>query len=96
MTKDADRHKDPDLVGVVQSLAAPDFISAEPGAKFTFTVLSGNIMETLYAELSEPGMMALVPIVCAAFQTQLEIQIFRHASRPNHVSWVQIPKPRKG
>jgi len=84
-----------DVIGVVQSLAAPDFISGELSPKFTFGVLiGGKEHRVLSLDLERPGAEFVVPIVCAAFQTGVEIKVwFIKIGEPDRVDWVQVPKP---
>lgn len=96
MGRRSDDDKSPDLKGVVQSLVAPDFISAESDPKFTFTVLVGGDHRTLSLDLMRPGAAAVVPAICAAYQVGLPVKVWLiKGGAKDRVDWVQVPNPPK-
>lgn len=97
MRRRSERDNPEDFEGVVQSLAAPDFISGEPTPKFTFAVLVGEKdQRVLSLDLTRPGASAVVPIICAAYQTGAPVKVWlTKIGEPDRVDWVQVPKPPK-
>jgi hypothetical protein len=88
------KFENPDISGVVQSLGAPNFINNDQRPRFTFALLVNGEHVVLAVDLTRPGSSAVVPIVCAAFQTGVRIDIGLLPGIVHEVDWAQVPKPR--
>jgi len=82
-----------DLSGKVQSLAGPVFRDGQQKPRFSFAILSGGKQIVLDVDLDRPGASTIVPVVCAAFQAGVLIEVGLLQNLKDRVDWVQVPKP---